>query len=566
MKQLLAIILACLLAVPSYAALSASTIHEVRTTGTDTTNSGMFDPSKTAGMFTDLACTSATGNAPVCTSASYNFVAGDANAWLYVASGTNWTPGWYQITSVAANAATVNATIGQATLINMHVSTVAGIATVASPTTGTWTIDYSQQAMARFNYIDLASAGTGLTVSSAAFPFAKQQVGNCLVIVSGTNFNAGRYCIASVAAAVATVVGPGNITTGAGSSGLGGLGGAILTWGQLATDMTIAGMTAYVKGGTYPIFTGVSITQPASTTVLTRFIGYNAVRGDDGVGGLPILQANAAITALTDSGFQHLFANFVIDGNSATGTNGILESTANKYYFLNVLVKNFSGYCMTVGGVTVIDRSELFGCGTTAAITATSGTTTITRTYLHDSTVPGILVNGGLWQIVGNIFDSNSGASSDGINVNAGSLQGVIIGNTIYNNGRDGIRLNGGLGAPPSVFNNILSTNAGYGINVISGGTNDNYPQFDHNAYFNNTTGVRSGFAAEPTAITLTGDPFVGAAAGNFALNNTAGAGAAVRGTGNPGVFPGGLSTGYIDVGAVQAANSAVTVGRPFVQ
>jgi predicted transcriptional regulator len=32
--------------------------------------------------------------------ASYNFVAGDVGAWVYIASGTNWTPGWYKIARI----------------------------------------------------------------------------------------------------------------------------------------------------------------------------------------------------------------------------------------------------------------------------------------------------------------------------------------------------------------------------------------------------------------------------------------------------------------------------------
>src|SRR6185503_9870086 len=93
-----------------------NTIFEVRAAGSDTANGGFFDPGQTAGMNTDGAATSATGNSPVFSSASYNFVAGDVGAWVYIALGTNWTPGWYQIASVASNVATLTATIGTAYL------------------------------------------------------------------------------------------------------------------------------------------------------------------------------------------------------------------------------------------------------------------------------------------------------------------------------------------------------------------------------------------------------------------------------------------------------------------
>ena len=66
-------------------ALSASTTWEVRTTG-GSGNGGGFNVGNT-GMAADLAATVATGTAPVVTSASYSFVAGDAGA-LFIKSGT----------------------------------------------------------------------------------------------------------------------------------------------------------------------------------------------------------------------------------------------------------------------------------------------------------------------------------------------------------------------------------------------------------------------------------------------------------------------------------------------
>ncbi len=232
-------------------ALSASSIFEVESGGSDTANGGIFDPSKVAaGGFTDGAATSATGTAPVFSSASYNFVAGDAGSYLYIDSGTNWTPGWYLIASVGSNVATLTATIGSVVLAgSTALNTVAGCATTASPTGATWSLDHSQQTGVEISYTDLVSAGTGLTCSSATKPFGRQLVGNGMVVTSGTNFNQGRYVIASVAAVtfIATVVGPTNITTGAGASGAAGLGGAFATPGKADGLMTVAGQTCFIK-------------------------------------------------------------------------------------------------------------------------------------------------------------------------------------------------------------------------------------------------------------------------------------------------------------------------------
>ena len=78
-------------------------------------------------------------------------------------------------------------------------------------------------------------------------------------------------------------------------------------------------------------------------------------------------------------------------------------------------------------------------------------------------------------------------------------------------------------------------------------------------ATYNNTSGASHFLDTNVGGVVLTADPFVNAAAGNFALNATAGGGAACRAAGVLGVFPGALSTGYLDIGAVQHADPAVS-------
>jgi hypothetical protein len=56
--------------------------------------------------------------------------------------------------------------------------------------------------------------------------------------------------------------------------------------------------------------------------------------------------------------------------------------------------------------------------------------------------------------------------------------------------------------------------------------------------------------------VALTAKPFTNSAGGDFSLNSTAGGGAACKGVGWPGIFPGGTTTGNIDVGAVQSAGT----------
>src|SRR3990167_1157825 len=112
-------------------AFTASTVLEVRTTGSDTANGGGFD-ADVSGFPTDGVVTDANTASPVFSSASYACVAGDIGAWWYLKAGTSGTPGWYQVVSVAAGAATLNAAIGQAVLAAGYPTTVLGCGTAAS--------------------------------------------------------------------------------------------------------------------------------------------------------------------------------------------------------------------------------------------------------------------------------------------------------------------------------------------------------------------------------------------------------------------------------------------------
>lgn len=537
-------------------ALSGTTIFEVRgATGSDTNCGGAFDPGQTAGMFTDGAASSATGATPSFTSASYSFVAGDAGAWLYIASGTHWQPGWYQIGSVSGGAAILSAAVGAAIWgalygtttslkVPVQASTVAGCSSdgTSSLTGATWTIDYSQQAAAQITYTDLASSGTGLTVSSAGNPFAKQHVGNSIVITGGTNFNTGRYVIASVAAGVATVVGPTNITTGAGASGTGKLGGALATI-QKALDIVQARNITYVKAdGTYSISTALTeVTDCTDFNGRTRLVGYTSLRTDLGQ---TTVQTSAAVNAIKpkSTGFQ--VENFILDGNS-TGIVGLSKTATYEVYASNVKCMRFTSH----GFVNI----HTVGCE--AASNGGAG---------FSATVGGFIAYGCTSRSNGsNGFEisyvcrclsySNSGK---GISNPTSACE-----NTVHGNTGDGIGgFTYGSIYQTIVVGNILTNNGGYGLNQNLQSTTIS-PLIDYNFFGGgasiNTLGARNAVAPGPHDVTLTGDPYVDATNKDLALNNIAGCGAAVRAAGFPGLFPAGLTRGYLDGGAVQHADPA---------
>lgn len=549
-------------------ALAATTVWECQTGGSDTLNGGAFDPGQTAGMFTDGTATSPATASPVFSSASYNFVAGDVGAWVYISSGTSSggvvNSGWYKIASVAANAATLNATIGQGVLKSSFIpSTLTGVVTGTTLTAATWSIDYSQQAAAQFSYTDLASVGAGLLVSSVAKPFAKQQVGNSLIITGGTNFTPGTYVIASVAAGVATVVGPGNITTGAGVSGTGGQGGAILS-PAIPFGLKTSNNQVFVKAGTYSITTastnvagGCISDVGASSTVGNRMIeGYNSIRGD--LGTAPLLQISGSLTTpiiinVGGTNVEQMIRNLVLDGISNASSRGIVSS--RRLFIYKVGFKNFTANgCETNTGASSISYCYATGCGGTTGthygFIDTNGGGHYFACEAYSNTVGGFFANSTGGSTSNCLAYGNSGGSSDGFI--SGTQEQFYQGCVAYNNGRDGFRIGNGF-----TVNCIAEANVGKGFNrssvaQVSG-------MIINCATYNNTGGAIDtvSFPFVSGLVAGSGSFFTNAAGGDFSLNNTAGAGAAARAAGYPGVYPSGTTTGFIDIGAAQHADPA---------
>lgn len=124
------------------------------------------------------------------------------------------------------------------------------------------------------------------------------------------------------------------------------------------------------------------------------------------------------------------------------------------------------------------------------------------------------------------------------------------------------------------IENCIFSNNGEWGIDIVS--TRWAGPVLVNNAFYNNTDGqINRGVPSlRIGTITLTGDPFTSANTGNFALNNTAGAGAALRALGRSYFLQNtnwsATTTSYLDVGPVQHQDSGgaspVTTGSTYAQ
>lgn len=534
---------------------------------------GGFDPGQTAGMLTDGAATTADTSAPVFTSASYNFVAGDVGARIYIASGTNWIPGFYLIASVAANAATLTATIGTATLYpDLSLSTVTGAATTSSPTGATWSIDYSMVTAAIFTYSDLTiDAATNTDATSVLKPFGKQQVGNIVAISSGTGFTVQRVCLNSIPSGAVGRFDK-SLGTLASTLGVGKMGGAFASPGfpggvhvsgnvvwikYNSTDFTVTSTSAGATNGRF------SYTAGASLGVPTRVIGFDVTPGDE-TANRPTIKwgVNAASNPLFSlAGQFDSLENVILNCNLAnfTSTRGISLPTGPANV-RRVKIMNASANAVNHSAAnsnSVLTNVEITGCSTaTAVAVAGAATMELHGCYIHDNTFDGITNSAaGNLIIVNTILATNkNGAANSGLVVStAGRL--FIDRVTIYNSGSHGIDLQ--VACSGHICNSYFETNGGYGINV---GAVSGMLYLINNGYYNNTTGKYTTANVNmrnvvgeviPTASALTNP-----GSGDFSLNNTGSAGAVLRAAAFPATFPGSSTNAYGDIGAGQHQDS----------
>ena len=541
-------------------ALAANTIWNSISTGNDA-NGGGFNPAS-ANMPTDLVATNGNTSAPVVTSASCSFVAGDVGAWIFVQSGTNWIPGWYQIASVATGAATLTATIGSAYLYENGTyggpSTVVGCATTASPTAGKYSIDFSTLTTA-ISMTSLASAASGATLNSAASARVCH-IGNIINLTAGTNITTGWYEVTNAVAATSITMDRTCCSAAVPANGAGSVGGSLATPGKAGGLMVggnklYAGLTQSITSATANVSNGC-VSLPNSTSALqTSLIAYNSTRGDN-VGATWTASGINTFTVVTGSVAS--IRGLTINCASLTSSRGISGGTID-----NCTVKNCTNTALYQ--FTSAHYCEVNGCTTQPAVVGVSLTSDLSMCNVHDNTVTGV-------QDVAHIYRcqivKNTGSTSYGIQ-DAGGITARITNCTIHGNGCDGINI-----APSSqgvlvtncvIYNNGV-TASGYGAKGTS--ACDNY-RFRNCAFGSNSAGVTLNISSANMlgTVTLTVDPFTVSGSSVFILNNTAGGGASCKGAGWPISIPAGLTSESLDIGVAQSAGTGsttvnVVVGR----
>jgi len=547
----LRILLASLMAViqifwsiQSFAAISATTVWNIRKDATAASVNGGGFNTNNANFLTDLAATSATGDSPVVTSASYTFAAGDAGAHVFIKSGTNWKPGWYEIASVNAGAATLKAAVGEASQVVGTVgatyapiavaNTVAGCASTASPTGGTFGVDYSQQTAAEFALTDLTQVGSSTTLASSA-AFTLSMVGNLIHIIDGTNFTQGWYEIVSYTTSSAVVLDRTACSTNA-SAGVANVGGSV----NISTDTTsgdmfaalVAGNGVWVMHNASAFTAGEAITGTAGAATTPIYMyGYLAVRGDNPTGAnRPVIDMDTYQFTCT-TGYWFI-SNMIMTGEATE----VLE--LNSYGRLsNSFITNSSatagGYAVFADSYSVVIDSELVS---TNGYCGRGGLgSKYLYTYFHDSATA-VIYTSGYFTFHGNIVDT---MTTYGLRATAARNNGVATNNTFYGaNDADAVAISIGASVGTSILNNIF---ADWATSITITGP---LTQEDYNLFYSNTTdpsqiGVNSVTGTSPWS----GDP----ASGDFSIA------AAAKAIGAPSTFNGTSQSNYLDLGAVQS-------------
>jgi hypothetical protein len=261
------------------------------------------------------------------------------------------------------------------------------------------------------------------------------------------------------------------------------------------------------------------------------------LRGASGVGTKPVLTFNNCDFVTRNK--YNVLKDFSLVGTG--GATTCFVDIGGFYRYEGLTISGFSGELIGRGG-SGVDSSQIIGChltGGSVPIRVTQNCfvafNRIINPTSHGISAPSANLSG--LTILQNYI---SGAGGDGINVNQGRTDMFaavrIAQNRIYNCTGNGIEYGGdndGL-AGLSCLLNILVDNGGYGIEFVSITANKilaRMPFLYGNAFYSNTSGEVSPSGVGENHITLSGDPFVDAASGDFNINNTAGAGATLRGT-----------------------------------
>lgn len=368
--------------------------------------------------------------------------------------------------------------------------------------TGASGTDFSQQNSAQYALTGVTTSGAGATFLTASA--ATDMVGNIARVVSGSNFTAGWYEIISVVAGV-SVTCDANVCTGAGSSGVINIGGALASMGAIGSASANQGMVAgnimYVKGSFTMTTTTDTIACSGSSTLPIRILGYNSTRGDGYQGRTnsygKLITANMPTITYT-TGRLNQSGSFVImeSLHIITAINNVgfvvgADSIVRGCRFVN------SGTGASASGYTPNSRSLVIDsdCFLTGASGGLYGGAAVNPSVVFDScqfvitsTTPDALNLQSSGTAINNIIHGSGGR---GIYVASTTWSGYIRNNTVQGCGSSGIAFLTGSTVLNRAFGNMSTDNGAYGFDLTAAG---NAVALGYNRTRDNTSGaVNSG-------------------------------------------------------------------------
>jgi hypothetical protein len=317
-----------------------------------------------------------------------------------------------------------------------------------------------------------------------------------------------------------------------------------------------------------------------------EIIGYNGSRTTTDLteANMPVFTSatNSIVIFTTNAASNLVFRNIKVTHTAGTRGNGWANITAvsTGLTWINCIADGcLNGWLYTTTAATQINTSTAISCiaknstgtGTSSGGFVHPGTSVAGLRFIYctanNNAGNGFRVAGTTPVFIGCLAYANtqSGFSDAQTTV---AYTAVHYGCVAHGNTQHGFRSDsttGGAGSYAGPTNCIAYGNSQYGFSCATTAMLNNGNSLlsaRNNAVGSNTAGNYQNWATPEGAITLSADPFVNAAGGDFSLNTTAGGGAALRELGYPSTI--GLTSNYASVGAAEPQATGGTL-RSFI-
>lgn len=320
----------------------------------------------------------------------------------------------------------------------------------------------------------------------------------------------------------------------------------------ITRDATNGDQINVKAGGTDTLSSALVLTTYGTPTLAAPLFirGYTAAANDGGFG---VIEGGGSVSVISATGANYLW--FVDAKLGNTGANRVARIGTGGGY-VNCEIYNSSAAGIQTGANNLVAGCYLHGCATGIDGSAQPGfvygchfANDATRdfTTVIDASIANMIVDGNILKLDG---------STVGIKISTG-INIVVRNNSIFSAAGTGKGIYIASGAA-HILNNIVegfSGSGGMGIRLASGAV---VSVMAANAVYNNATNISNAgvIRFQPVAdATLSGSPFVNAAAGDFDINGTV---TGVTEAGWPQTFFGAASTTpKADLGASQAGAGA---------